>query len=203
MIGQGRIERTLLLLGVGALLLGVMAGCGESEPGTTGDTGETAQTGPKAKRYTHEALGFSIAFPETWDVKKDHETSAFIGVSPQENEDDPFGENVSVVAMSAPQDMSLEEFAELQAQAARQGMERFAPRGSSFETIDDHRAARIDYVHSVRDLRIVSISFILLDDQIAYAINCKATMEDYDRYRAQLLEIARSFRFVDADLIRR
>lgn len=195
-----------LLLGAPLLLGHSLIACDNTAP--TAQTGTRANAADKtddakaeepntleARRYTHEALGFSIAYPEGWNVKKDFETFAFMGVSPQEGEDDLYGENVNIVAMSTPKDMSLEDFAKMQIHGARKGLVDYARRGASYETINGNRAARFDYVHTIQDIRIVSITFIQVKDNIGYAINCSATMDDYDRYRALLLQIARSFRF--------
>ncbi|MCB9838745.1 MAG: hypothetical protein H6813_05350 [Phycisphaeraceae bacterium] len=200
-----RTNRAITTLATGALLLTALTACGDKNAGAGNSAGGAAsgqapaEQTPQvhARRYTHPVLEFSIAFPEDWNVKQDFETFAIIGVSPQEGDEDVFGENVSVVAQTAPPDMSLEDFAQLMYNGARDGLERFAPRGRSFEPIGEHDAARIDYVYSKGDLRIFSITFILLKDQIAYAINCNATQEEYDRYRATMLEIARSFRFTE------
>jgi|GEM_PF-3554612 len=192
-----------LLTGL-SLLYGSLAGCDNSTPAASGQGDGSEQTdggaeaeGIQALRYTHDVLGFSIAYPESWDVKQNFETFAFMGISPQENDEDLYGENVSVVAMSTPPDMSLEDFSALQIRGAKEGLKDYARRGASFEEINGVRAARFDYVYTVKDLRIVSITFIIVKDNIAYAINCKATLDDYDRYRAMMLQIARSFRFVN------
>lgn len=160
--------------------------------------GETKAPGLSAKRYTHDVLEFSLAFPETWTVKKDFENRfALFGSSPKESEEDLYAENVNVMAMTTPKDMSLEDFAATQLKMAREVLDTYARRGSSFEEINGHKAARFDYAHSVDNLRLVSITFILVNDGIAYAITCSTTLDDYDRYRRTLNEVARSFRFTD------
>lgn len=201
-----RTRRTLAAALAALLPLGLTA-C-DNNPGnstsatnaadTGADSGETKAPGLSAKRYTHEALEFSLAFPETWSVKKDfNERFAIFGASPQEGEEDLYAENVNVMAMTTPEGMSLEDFSAMQIEQARQVLDTYARRGSSFEEINGHKAARFDYAHSVDNLRLVSITFILVNDNIAYAVTCSTTLEDYDRYRRTLNEIARSFRFTD------
>jgi hypothetical protein len=184
---------TLVILASLTLLCASMGAC-DSKPGAQANGGATASN-TKGVRYSHEALGISIAYPESWKVQKDFETFAIIGVSPQEGEEDKYGENVSIMAMTTPKGMSLEDFAAIQITQARELLDGYARRGQSFEVIGGERAARFDYVHTVDELRIVSITFILVRDDIAYAITCSSTLEDYDRYRATELEIANSFRF--------
>lgn len=183
-------------LATGALLAPLaLSGCGKPGPQTNA---KAPAPGTTARRYTHEALGFSIAFPDDWDVRRDFESRfAFMGVSPKEGEDDPYGENVNVMAMSTPPGMSLEDFSAIQIQQARELLDNYARRGQSFETVNGERAARFDYAHTVDNQRIVSITHILLRDNIAYAITCSATLEQYDRYRAKMLEITNSFRFTE------
>ena len=193
------MKRTRSILAGMSLLLGPIGACDNkpsAPPTGAGASGAAAETpGAKALRYSHEALEFSIAFPEGWKVQKDVETFAIIGVSPQEGEGDLYGENVNVMAITTPPGISLEDFAAIQFDQARAMLEEFSNRGRSFEEINGEHAARFDYVHTVDELRIVSITFIMIRDNIAYAITCSAKQDDYDRYRATMIEIARSFRF--------
>lgn len=188
-------NRTLVILASLPLLCASLSAC-NNKPGAQANGGASVSS-TKGVRYSHAALGISIAFPESWKVQKDFQTFAIIGVSPQEGEEDKYGENVSVMAMTTPKGMSLEDFAAIQITQAREILDGYARRGQSFEEINGDRAARFDYVHTVDELRIVSITFILVRNDIAYAITCSSTLEDYDRYRATELEIARSFRFTE------
>jgi hypothetical protein len=201
------IERAVILLAGLSILTGPLGACENKEapsedasqasganPGESGAKADEPE-GLAALRYSHGPLGFSIAFPEGWDVQKDSSPFAFIGTSPQEGEEDLYGENVNIMAMTTPPGISLEDFSRDQIQQAKTVLEGYAQRGQSFEDINGEKAARFDYVHTVNDLRIVSITFIQISDDIAYAITCSAQQQDYDRYRAMLLQIARSFRF--------
>jgi len=187
---------------------GALTACKKSAPAPN-QTGAQTTANPdgaeadipksQVRRFTHDAGKVSIAYPEDWDVKLDTPPFNIIGLSPAEGGEDLFLDNVSVRIGVVGPDADAQKVANIEMRALARDADGFRRKGLSAETIDGTQAIRLDYevdiIDELFERRIRCVLFIMVENELAYAVTCSAFAPDYDRYRGAMLDIARSIRF--------
>lgn len=205
-----------LILGVSLQLVFLLAACGgeaesstdvagslensneqQSDSGDNGEAVETAQTVEGFETYKDDNLAFSIDYPEDWTLKEVSET-AFGFVSPAENSEDKFMENVSIQVNSlAGQAVTLEQFAELLVDQAEGEIADFELISSETvagegDLVDAHY---LQYNGSQGDLQMSYESVLIIDNDRAFILTYTAEVGSFDEYYGVYEHMLESFAF--------
>ncbi len=170
------------------------AGCGDAPPapGVAGAPNAQAPTGA-ARRFASATRGFSMAFPDTWEVRENVENLAMLGMSPLEGEEDPVAESVTVAMDTQPANMNHNEFYRTGMRLMRENLKEFNLLEESATAIFKYPAARLDFTQVQEGHRLRCVSFIMLIDGRGCSITCAAIEDEWPRWEPTLLTIARSF----------
>lgn len=169
---------------------------GEPTPLPAADT--PAPTRTRASRtyltYESEANGFSISYPDEWEVSERASmpgTTTFI--TPLQGRDDTFRENVTIVVQGAPADaMTLDEFTELALAQGRELIPRFTVWELRATTLGGNPAQQVVYtgLQGERALRWLQL-WTLVGDQ-AYIVTYTAEEEEFTAFRSVVQQMIRS-----------
>lgn len=157
------------------------------------DTLGAGDSATRARRYFNRTLGFSMAFPEGWDVKENADNYAMVGVSPEESEGDRILESVRVVFDPQPANMDIGNFAALGQRMLRETLEDYKFLGENRVAIWKYPAAKIDFLHTDQGVPTRSVMFIFLVDGRGCTITASSSPEDWARWEMTLLLICGSF----------
>ncbi len=170
----------------------------ESTPPPAAGADTPAPTGTPVSRtyltYESEANGFSIDYPDEWEVSERASmpgTTTFI--TPLQGADDTFRENVTVVVQGAPADATtLDEFTEMALAQGRELIPRFMVMESRSATLAGNPAQQVVYtgLQGERDLRWLQL-WSLVGDQV-YILTYTAEENEYTAFRSVVQQMITS-----------
>ena len=144
--------------------------------------------------YESEANGFSIDYPDEWEVSERASmpgTTTFI--TPLQGADDTFRENVTVVVQGAPADATtLDEFTEMALAQGRELIPRFMVMESRSATLAGNPAQQVVYtgLQGERDLRWLQL-WSLVGDQV-YILTYTAEENEFTAFRSVVQQMITS-----------
>lgn len=147
---------------------------------------------PTLVPYAYEA-SFEIAVPEGWVTVEDQGMMRMVTLSPSEDADDAFRENVNVVLDGVPSGMTPTEYAEQSFALLAEGTEGLEIVASDGAVLGGRIALRSIYEHSYEGRRLRVMSYLLIVGRRAYVITATAPEETFERYVPIFEAIASSF----------
>jgi hypothetical protein len=157
--------------------------------------GKPASAQEPGRYYAGFWDGFSIKFPEDWEVKEDFMDTQVIALSPVKGGKDIYQENVAVVYEFVPPGVSEEEYLNLSLQQMHQMLQGLKVDKQGEMTIADRPAHWVTFSHEYMGVGMKGIGYIVVKGSRAYVIVCSATTKTFGRYRKTFDEVAESFRF--------
>jgi hypothetical protein len=148
-------------------------------------------------RYYNEKKGFSIEFPDKWEIKKGDgvETPLVEAVSPWENEDDPFSEFISVDVEEFSEEIDLGKYAARLRQDQVGEFQYYEEIDRGETTINGVDAKITVYDIGMEEGTNRVLGFVLVKGMRGYLISCVAEDTKFSEYRETFEEAVFSFRF--------
>jgi len=165
----------LLIVGLVFVLL---LGCGGS--GTEG--------------YRNEKYGFSIRFPEGWEVKEGFMGTAVLCRSPKESSTDEFSENINIVVEQLSGVKSLNEYYQKSLAGAKTLMDEFRLIESKDVKLSGRNAKRIIYSAKMGGDEMKYLLYLIKEGDRGFAITCSALADTFSHYLDKFEESIRTFR---------
>ena len=145
--------------------------------------------------YANEAKGFSIDYPEGWEVEPfpEHPKSMVSICTKTWNLKEVC---ISVYKSEAP-DLSLGGFSEAQIQSACDITEDYTLISTEEIDIDDIPAIKHNYNCTRGATIYVSIEVYLVQDEAGWVLSFYAPQESFDTYKSDFASSIRSFRLIE------
>jgi len=192
-MNKGHWNRCFMALGLAALLL-VTACAPTLTPTPTPSPTPTPQM--ETLTYTDSEHGFSVEYPEDWDVQAGFMATIVTFVGPVEEETGgAINVNIGAVDSAEFPEMTLEEYVRL-------FKLKLEENASNYEEVEEHDAA-VDGLAAIvwtwkEDLAgttlMVTMAFFVKED-VVYAISYGATSELYDDYLDCFEVVLSTFKF--------
>jgi hypothetical protein len=144
--------------------------------------------------YTNEAKGFSIGYPEDWEVDPLTEPPQMVSISTKTW-------NLKTVRImvykSEASDLSLEEFSELQMQSVRDMAKDYALIFTEASTIRDIPAIKHTYNCTIASTTYFSLKVYLVQDGTGWILCFDVPQESRDAYESIFNLSLNSFRLLE------
>jgi len=140
--------------------------------------------------YKSPYFNFTVEYPADWETR---ELSGIVGfISPQENVNDDFSENVNIVVEGLSQNpMTLEQYMDASLVNAEKMIPNFKLLNKGNATIDNNDARYIVYTGEGK-FKIKAYTLIM--NYKAYTLTYIAKESDFDTYLSKAEAIMKSFR---------
>lgn len=145
------------------------------------------------KRYYSTSKIFSISYPIDYSVQNDVYGTEVMGLSPVENVNDKFRENVNVISEQIPDTMGLDEYYKLSIGYMKKLMTDFKIYDTGKDRIYNVDAKYIICYHRMGEIKLKVLLYILVKNNHGYAISCTASPESFNIYKEQFKKIAATF----------
>ncbi len=145
-------------------------------------------------RYINNKDKFSIQFPNNWEIKENYYGTNVMALSPLENNEDNFRENLNVVVETIPARMSLEDYFSLSVKNLHQ-LNNFNDEFSGYDEFDNTKVKWLYYTHELANYKLKVVLYQLVKDGKGYSITATAKAEDFDKYKDQFQNSASTFEF--------
>jgi hypothetical protein len=153
-------------------------------------------TSPKDPgRYYNKDLGFSIRFPEGWEIEIYDQGNTITAICPVESGDDMFDETVSVTEIDFSEKVSLEDFHEQNIDIMGKTVDDFTIQDGGMVTFNNIRAKWIIFTYSNPHENVKVLGYSVLKGNRGYCITCDAEPSRFDDYYEILRSSAESFKF--------
>lgn len=148
-------------------------------------------------RYYNEAKGFSIKFPDEWEIKEGDGIEAPLveAVSPWEDEDDPFSEFISVDVEEFSENVDLERYTDRLRSDHAEEFPFYEEIEEGETTIDGVAAKSIVFDIGMEEGTNRVLGFVLAREKRGYLISCVAEDSKFSDYKEIFEEAIYSFRF--------
>jgi len=195
-------------------LLAVAGCCTQTKPDTdspkpkegVGKTAVTAAPAGEAPETTEGAepevagapvdpeLGFGITFPEDWQEKRGAMGTAILALSPKEDANDNFQENVNVVTEDVPAGMTTGDYVKTSLGSMGDILTDFKVVSNVPTTVGGKNAVALTYNHRMGNYKLKVLAYMIISSGKGYVITCTAMEGSFEKYKAQFEEVCRSFR---------
>lgn len=149
---------------------------------------------PEPGRYYHKELGFSIKFPDGWDILLEDDGTTIIASCPIKK-DDRFYVDVSVGMNILPFGADLDYFFHEAKRWMNVDSATIEEEESGELTIDGKEAKWVLVNYHVPGGYGRTLGYCLKKRRRGYVISCAAEYSEFSEYRSLFEEVAQSFRF--------
>ncbi len=170
----------------------IMSGCGKN--GMVANTSKALD--PDFSRYEDKVNGYQIDFPKDWEEKEGSSGTNVIALSPLQNDQDMFRENVNVTIRDLSGDgseTSLKATAEAAIEDIRTILKNVQVETSRAETINGMNGWTLVYTGSKDDFNGKFKQFVIFQGGHAYAITYSAAATDYTTFESDAQKSFNSF----------
>lgn len=137
---------------------------------------------------------YTIQFPDGWEVQEDYSEAEMVGISPAEGDDDKFLENVTVMTEYLPEDMTFDEYVQINIDSCGSLSDSPEEVMSGKTDIGGMGAKWIKYPYGFGEDKIMMIMYVVERNGKAYMINGAAKYGNFDNYKAIFEKTAETFR---------
>lgn len=145
--------------------------------------------------YTDAAKGFSIQFPEGWEISTPAKGPAVSAASPQADPRDFFREYVTVASRHIPSETTAEGLRDSSIERSRKATPNLMPVDMGTTTINGSEAAWFTYTLMMPVVGTRGVTYFIVTDGRAAVINCAAEAGAFDEFKPTFDSIAASFKF--------
>ena len=158
-----------------------LCGCGKKEKKTVQNTPFSGED-------------YSLKFPDTWEIKdRGFMGTDLMGLSPTENPQDTFRENVNVVLENISASMSDEEYLKLSLTSLNKifGVPSDRPFGQA--KVGHHQGYHLRYSAQMGQIKVDNDIYIVLQKGAAYIITCSNLKGKRDTFKPIMDSIVETF----------
>jgi len=149
----------------------------------------------KRDRHVSENAGYSIQFPEQWEVMKGIMGTDVIALAPTVDPEDLFRENANVIFARLDLPISREEYYSYNMLTLTQLLVDFDLEESHDIIVDGVEAKKIIFTHTMGVVNAKVMQYLILDENRAFVMTFTADPLDFEMFRPKFEEIANSFEF--------
>ena len=171
------VRAVVLVLAVSAVLA---PACGKKEPGY----------------FRDRARGFSMVFPEDWEIKTEGLLGATVvqALSPLEEKGDPFRENVNISVEDLPKDVGLQYYREMTFDNIAKALSEFRETERTEFRLDGREAVMTVFTHRAGALRLKVMLCLVVERHRGYVLVGTATEKSFPEYKAIFFKIMRGLK---------
>ncbi len=147
------------------------------------------------ERYTSEDAGFSIQFPNKWEVKQGIMGNDMVALAPSIDPEDLFRENANIIYAKLDVLISKDDYYSLNLESLSQLLTDFDLEESEDVKLDGVNVKRIIFTHTMGIVNAKVMQYLVLVGKQAYVLTFTADPLDFDTYRASFEHIAQTFKF--------
>ena len=145
-------------------------------------------------RYRSDALGFSIGFPVDWEVDDQTQDGA-VGFFARPVDGDTFRENYTLVASDVGQEVTLEQFAQIDAARVSGGIDGYAAVGAGETTLDGAAALTVVFDGVAEGVELRFFRLVSVHEGRAYEFAFIANREEFDNFLPVVDQMLSTFEF--------
>lgn len=147
--------------------------------------------------HESERAGYSIKFPSSWDIKTGIMGTDVIALTPLEDVDDPFRENVNVIFTDLELPITREEYYSHNLKALQALLTDFHLEAMDRVDVDGEEAQRFIYTHRIGEIEAKVMQYLLLVNQRAYVITFTTDPDRFDDFSQVFNQVMETFDFTD------
>lgn len=148
----------------------------------------------QTKAYSNKEKGFAITFPSNWEQKEGALGLDVIALSPVENANDPFRENVSVLSGELDPAINLETFFSENVKNLGLDLKEFKSIDSGEKTINGRKMKWIHYQHAIGNTKLEVLQYFLVANNHWYIITSSAEESSFPKYQKDFETVIQSFK---------
>ncbi len=166
-----------------AMLAVLAAACGKKEPGY----------------FRDRASGFSVVFPNDWEIKTYGLIGATVvqGLSPLEEKGDVFRENVNISVEKLSKDVGLPYYREITFDNIAKALSEFREIERNDFTLDGRKAVMTVFTHRAGALKLKVMLCLVVERHRGYVLVGTATEQSFPEYKGAFFKIIRSLKIED------
>lgn len=145
-------------------------------------------------RYDNRTYGFSVNYPSDWVMREGLMGTAVIFLSPLENKNDAFMENINIVVQDLTQPVTLEEYVAVSVQQLRQIVVDGTILSIRRSQLDGRPCAEIIYTGRQVQFTLKWLCRVVLVQDRAYSLTYTAEMNRFDAWLDTVDQIFDSFK---------
>jgi len=147
------------------------------------------------QRYSSEEYGFSILLPRTWYKEERLGGAIITAISPREGDSDNFQENITVMAVDLPEEVSLEALFKLNKNEIIEAMPGDEFNVSEGEVFCGSTPGKwLSFNTRLGDIILRIKSAVWMKGKRVYTITCSAEYEQYPKYEPTFKKALNSLR---------
>ncbi len=154
----------------------------------------------KAGSFAHSGFNFKIDFPESWTTSRNVLGAVLMIMSPEENDEDDFQENISVVVENVPSLYANETAKTYTKQALvklKENLKNFKLQYNESIKLHGEPAQALNYTLEKDSGEVLEISQVItIYDKRAYAITYTAKNNDFKKLLPIFKKSLKSFKFL-------
>ncbi|MFW6414874.1 MAG: PsbP-related protein [Thermodesulfobacteriota bacterium] len=143
--------------------------------------------------YKNQDYGFSISFPENWEVKERYRNTVVVALSPVRGARDNFRENVNLNVQALQSGMRLEKYYRESIRDMQEYLFDFDELSSGNLKINDVESKYLVYTHKIGNVKVKVLEVLMVHGSFGFKITCTAISNAFDRYRDMFRDILSSF----------
>jgi hypothetical protein len=147
------------------------------------------------KKYTNKVKGFSINFPAKWEIKEKVSGVDVIALSPLENSADRFRENINVIAVKVPTNVTLKVFYDANVKDMKKNLKKFTVISETNTKINGNGAKKLVYSHKMYNHIMKASAYVIANNGKAFFITCTAAPATFAKWDAAFDKIAKSMKY--------
>jgi len=148
-----------------------------------------------SERYYSSDGKYSIAFPAQWELAADLDESSIAGISPREDGQDFFRENVLIGSFDLTTTDNLDDYFQGNLEYLQRQIGDIEVESQERVEIDGQEAIKLIYSSTISNTRVKTVQVFLLRDGRGYIITAMAMEPAFEAFKEEFGEIIKSFRF--------
>ena len=144
-------------------------------------------------RFTSTTQGFTLDYPEDWQVVSNLEAQLVVMPLDEDNE---FLMSVNVVTENLPFARNLQSHWESAERILAASFEGYRTNGTAVVKVGGQEALRVDYQGTTEGLSIRCRAYTIMDGRKAYVITAACTPESFGRAGGVLTAVAETFHLI-------
>lgn len=145
-------------------------------------------------RYYNKKKGFSIKFPGDWEKKENYLGAVVFALSPLENQEDQFRENVNIIVEDIHDDTKPKDYYQTSLSELKKSVSDFVMHENGYTSINRINMKRGIFSYRLEGFRIKTLQYAYIQERRGYIISFTSIPDNFPEYRSQFEKIAQSFR---------
>lgn len=154
-----------------------------------------AAANPASHRVTSKSSDLSLVLPDKWEVMDQNLGIDLVALAPLLKPDDLFRQNLNVISVKFNDDMTLEDYFNINKESLRELLEDFDLESAQNATIGGIPAKKLIFTHTVGPVNVKVIQYLVLEGKKAFVITFTADTLDFDKISPDFDKIASSIQF--------